>query len=262
MWSTLKRVFGSDEKKETKESYDAKGSEVQRKTFMFERRVSSLGVKPVVARRRSSTIAKECAVANCHNLRDPRYRGYCEAHKDFSHHSPVDAPTHHEYPNSLQALLALPIGIEYFREFLQSEFSEENLSFILDCEKFRQNFPAPVQDKAAFEAEARRIYAQYMAIDAPTEVNLPSLIASSIAAAMRIRRNIPSEEVLTMKLDEETVNSLSGDLFIEAERNVFQLVETDSYRRFNRSVYAFKLTTQLATGPNQVALQAARFDSH
>jgi len=55
-------------------------------------------------------------------------------------------------------------GRRYFREFLRSEYSEENLLFWLACEEMKREDDTRVEDKA------RIIYEDYISIISPTEV--------------------------------------------------------------------------------------------
>lgn len=56
---------------------------------------------------------------------------------------------------------SLPGGLQVFRGFLRSEFSEENLEFWLACEEYRVS---PSKTKAS------SIYGQFINPDAPQEV--------------------------------------------------------------------------------------------
>ena len=56
---------------------------------------------------------------------------------------------------------SLPGGLQVFRGFLRSEFSEENLEFWLACEDYRVS---PSKTKAS------SIYGQFINTDAPQEV--------------------------------------------------------------------------------------------
>ena len=57
-------------------------------------------------------------------------------------------------------------GRRYFREFLRSEFSEENLLFWLACEDLKKE-----NDLQRVEDKARLIYEDYISIISPTEVS-------------------------------------------------------------------------------------------
>lgn len=59
------------------------------------------------------------------------------------------------------SFLCLPGGLQAFRGFLRSEFSEENLKFWLACEDYRAS---PSKTKAS------SIYSQFINTDAPQEV--------------------------------------------------------------------------------------------
>lgn len=56
-------------------------------------------------------------------------------------------------------------GLDAFRAFLKSEFSEENIEFWLACEDFRKTKTA-----AKIGSKAQRIYSEFIQADAPQEV--------------------------------------------------------------------------------------------
>lgn len=58
-----------------------------------------------------------------------------------------------------------PAGRNVFREFLRTEYSEENLLFWLACEDLKKE-----QTKEAIEEKARLIYEDYISILSPKEV--------------------------------------------------------------------------------------------
>lgn len=58
-------------------------------------------------------------------------------------------------------------GRKVFREFLRSEYSEENMLFWLACEELKQE-----QSSEAVEEKARLIYEDYISILSPKEVSL------------------------------------------------------------------------------------------
>ena len=61
--------------------------------------------------------------------------------------------------------VCLAAGRRYFREFLRSEYSEENLLFWLACEEMKK------EDDTRVESKARIIYEDYVSIISPTEVS-------------------------------------------------------------------------------------------
>lgn len=61
-------------------------------------------------------------------------------------------------------MLVFADGLCLFRAFLVSEFSEENISFYLACEDYKETKPS----KQA--AKAGKIYNEFIRADAPQEV--------------------------------------------------------------------------------------------
>lgn len=58
-----------------------------------------------------------------------------------------------------------PAGRNLFRDFLRTEYSEENLLFWLACEDLKNE-----QNKKQIEEKARNIYEDYISILSPKEV--------------------------------------------------------------------------------------------
>ncbi|KAL4218914.1 Regulator of G-protein signaling 3 [Mactra antiquata] len=110
-----------------------------------------------------------------------------------------------QWGTSFEALLRDKNGLEMFKNFLKSEFSEENIEFWISCEEFKS-----VRTNKLV-AEAKRIYSQFIAIKAPKQVNIDS------------------------KTRLDTVTNLENptrDMFKEAQKRVQFLMENDSYKRF------------------------------
>lgn len=103
------------------------------------------------------------------------------------------------------------VGVQAFRWFLRSEFSEENLEFWLACEEYKNSSGSKMAGKA------QSIYNQFINPDAPREVNLDS----------------ETREVLTGLMQEPT-----ADTFDEAQHRIFSLMAKDSFPRFLRSSYS------------------------
>lgn len=66
---------------------------------------------------------------------------------------------------SFDKLMCCPAGRNSFRQFLRTEFSEENMLFWLACDEFRQE-----TNKSVIEVKARVIYEDYISILSPKEV--------------------------------------------------------------------------------------------
>ncbi|XP_075895760.1 regulator of G-protein signaling 5 isoform X2 [Nelusetta ayraudi] len=105
----------------------------------------------------------------------------------------------------LEALLNNKSGLQAFRGFLRSEFSEENLKFWLACEDYRGS---PSKTKAS------SIYGQFINPDALQEVNLDAETREALLKAM---------------------DSVGADRFNEAQQRIYSLMAKDSFPRFLRS---------------------------
>lgn len=129
----------------------------------------------------------------------------------------------------------LSVGLQAFRGFLRSEFSEENLEFWLACEDYR------VSSSNLQKTKASSIYSQFINPDAPLEVggeetNKPSV--NKVAALVFIVRFFS----LQVNLDAETREALLSvmdspcvDTFDEAQQRIYSLMAKDSFPRFLRS---------------------------
>lgn len=108
----------------------------------------------------------------------------------------------------LKEILKDPNGVKYFRAFLQKELSEESLDFYEDVNKYSQ-----IKDESALHAKAKEIWKTYIADSAEKEINIPAPYKK------KIKNDIETE-------------AITPDLFRSCQRNIFQLLESDSFRRF------------------------------
>ncbi|KAI1901403.1 hypothetical protein AGOR_G00034080 [Albula goreensis] len=119
---------------------------------------------------------------------------------------------------SFDKLMKCPAGRCAFREFLRTEFSEENMLFWQACEDLRSE-----SNKTTVEEKARLIYEDYVSILSPKEVSLDS----------RVR------EVINRNMLEPTVHT-----FDDAQLQIYTLMQRDSYPRYiNSSAYKTLLKT-------------------
>ncbi|XP_018616627.1 regulator of G-protein signaling 5 [Scleropages formosus] len=110
----------------------------------------------------------------------------------------------------LETLLSSKVGLEAFRWFLRSEFSEENLEFWLACEDYRSTA------ESQLGAKAHGIYSQFINSQAPQEVNLDSETREAVTNMLRDPR---------------------ADAFNNAQQQIYTLMSKDSFPRFLRSSY-------------------------
>uniref|UniRef100_A0A3Q3K0E9 Regulator of G-protein signaling 20 n=1 Tax=Monopterus albus TaxID=43700 RepID=A0A3Q3K0E9_MONAL len=110
------------------------------------------------------------------------------------------------WAQSFDKLMRNPAGRNVFREFLRTEYSEENMLFWLACEDLKQE-----NNKNAIEEKARSIYEEYISILSPKEVSLDA----------RVR------EVINRKMQDPTPHT-----FEDAQLQIYTLMHRDSYPRF------------------------------
>ncbi|KAG7472335.1 hypothetical protein MATL_G00107770 [Megalops atlanticus] len=116
------------------------------------------------------------------------------------------------WAQSFDKLMKNPAGRNVFREFLRTEYSEENMLFWLACEDLKKEI-----NKSVIEEKARLIYEDYISILSPKEVSLDS----------RVR------EVINKKMQDPTPHT-----FEDAQLQIYTLMHRDSYPRFlNSSIY-------------------------
>ncbi|XP_029779455.1 regulator of G-protein signaling 20 [Suricata suricatta] len=131
-----------------------------------------------------------------------------------------DLPTSEESPSptleevnawaqSFDKVMLTPAGRNAFREFLRTEFSEENMLFWMACEELKKE-----ANKSIIEEKARIIYEDYISILSPKEVSLDS----------RVR------EVINRNMVEPTQH-----IFDDAQLQIYTLMHRDSYPRFMNS---------------------------
>ncbi|XP_056668392.1 regulator of G-protein signaling 3 isoform X3 [Monodelphis domestica] len=123
-----------------------------------------------------------------------------------------------KWGESLEKLLLHKYGLAVFRAFLRTEFSEENLEFWLACEDFKK-----VKSQSKMASKAKKIFAEYIAIQACKEVNLDSY---------------------TREHTKENLQNVTRACFDLAQKRIYGLMEKDSYPRFLRSELYLDLINQ------------------
>ncbi|XP_050971902.1 regulator of G-protein signaling 20 [Labeo rohita] len=119
----------------------------------------------------------------------------------------------HAWGESFERLIKSAQGRVHFRQFLKTEFSEENLMFWLNCEDLKKE-----TNKTMVEQTVKQIYEDYVSVLSPKEVSLDS----------RVR------EVINRNMLEP-----SSCTFDEAQQQIYTLMQRDSYPRYmNSSMYA------------------------
>ncbi|KAM9001615.1 regulator of G-protein signaling 17 isoform 1-T2 [Sarcophilus harrisii] len=116
------------------------------------------------------------------------------------------------WSQNFDKMMKTPAGRNLFREFLRTEYSEENLLFWLACEDLKKE-----QNKKVVEEKARLIYEDYISILSPKEVSLDS----------RVR------EVINRNLLDPNPH-----MYEDAQLQIYTLMHRDSFPRFlNSQIY-------------------------
>ncbi|XP_056289928.1 regulator of G-protein signaling 20 [Pseudoliparis swirei] len=113
---------------------------------------------------------------------------------------------------SFERMMKSAAGRGCFRQFLRTEFSEENMMFWFACEELKKE-----TNKTVVEEKVRQIYEDFISILSPKEVSLDS----------RVR------EVINRNMLEPTSHT-----YDDAQQQIYTLMQRDSYPRFiNSSAY-------------------------
>ncbi|XP_056377893.1 regulator of G-protein signaling 20 isoform X1 [Hyla sarda] len=131
----------------------------------------------------------------------------------------------YSWGQSFDKLMTTPAGRNAFREFLRTEFSEENMLFWMACEDLKKE-----GNKNTIEEKARLIYEDYISILSPKEVSLDS----------RVR------EVINRNMLEPSQHT-----FDDAQLQIYTLMHRDSYPRFMNSVIYKNLLQTLSENTSE-----------
>uniref|UniRef100_A0A1I8H467 RGS domain-containing protein n=1 Tax=Macrostomum lignano TaxID=282301 RepID=A0A1I8H467_9PLAT len=144
--------------------------------------------------------------------------------RHFLSHFSISKDEAKVWGESFEKLMQSPNGRKAFREFLKSEYSEENILFWLACEDLKKEVTPE-----AVEERARVIYEDYISILSPKEVSLDA----------RVR------EIINKNMVEPTAHT-----FDDAQVQIFTLMHRDSYPRFLNSQFYKLLVTDSEGGGN------------
>jgi len=190
------------------------------------------------------------SAAFCVSTLWPLYRSYFAPPNIEASDVPEDLTT-------LQGLLSHKAGIASFKKFLTKEFSVENILFFEEIEEYRKK-KKEGGDEMELIGEAQRIYAKYIIVDSPFQVNLPDNIVKDVESKLKdIFSNnagkIP-ESPTNYSLQRHLSDAISllpnhqdtPTIFDKAQENIFKLMSTDSFPRYFRSDEYTKLCATVA----------------
>ncbi|KAF7223435.1 transcript variant X5 [Nothobranchius furzeri] len=113
------------------------------------------------------------------------------------------------WSESVDKVLSSKAGQIAFREFLKSEYSEENILFWLACEEYKKIKTVP-----EMISSANRIYSEFVQTEAPRQINI----------------DCTTRENITKNISQPTLTS-----FDMAQKLVYSLMARDCYPRFLKS---------------------------
>ncbi|XP_068604138.1 regulator of G-protein signaling 20-like [Brachionichthys hirsutus] len=129
----------------------------------------------------------------------------------------------HSWSTSFERVMKSAIGRGCFRQFLRTEFSEENMMFWLACEELKME-----TNKTVVEEKVRQIYEDFISILSPKEVSLDSHV----------------RDVINRNMLEATSHT-----FEEAQQQIYTLMQRDSYPRYISSTAYTDLLKSLEQPP-------------
>ncbi|KAM9849054.1 regulator of G-protein signaling 1-like isoform 1-T1 [Aulostomus maculatus] len=122
---------------------------------------------------------------------------------------------------SLDHLLLCQTGQLVFKDFLRTEYSEENLLFWLACEDY-----VKITSETDMKVAANRIYTEFVQVDAPRQINI---------------------DCATRKEIRENLSQPGPKCFVRAQRLIYGLMENDCYPRFLKSEIYITLLGKAST---------------
>ncbi|CAJ1061150.1 regulator of G-protein signaling 5-like [Xyrichtys novacula] len=114
-----------------------------------------------------------------------------------------------QWREGLDRVLNNNYGLNAFRGFLQSEFSDENIEFWMACEDFKKT-----KNPVKMSTKAKKIYEDFIQSEGPREVNI---------------------DHFTKDVTLRNLVDLSSVTFDLAQKRIYALMEKDSFGRFLRS---------------------------
>ncbi|XP_054708318.1 regulator of G-protein signaling loco-like [Uloborus diversus] len=151
----------------------------------------------------SGKVSTSSSMLALDHLSDTSHRSSCTSER------PIDVGRVGSWAAGFNVLLEDSVGLHTFSEFLKKEFSQENITFWIACEQYRQ-----LKDQSLMVQMAKEIYSKHLCIGAQEPVNVDSH---------------------ARQLAQEGLDSPTPDLFLPAQKQIFNLMKFDCYQRFLKS---------------------------
>jgi ABC-type branched-subunit amino acid transport system substrate-binding protein len=139
--------------------------------------------------------------------------------------------TDHMFSLQFRDLIRHPVGQAYLMRFMARFHREETLLFIMDVDVYRETLNPRVRALMAQEMAD-----QYIGNDAFTQINISSVMASSIQAVLYARNG--SGDVLKGKDGKQVrskIDSCPATLFDNAQAEAFKMIEQENSEAFQKS---------------------------
>ena len=148
---------------------------------------------------------------------------------------------------SFRELLTDPTGVQHFMKFCESEFSGESLKFFLACQDIKQ---APTSEIPTLANKIYKYLREFYFLKNQKSYFLPTSEFLSSEGGAEVNVNDSIKTRIGKKLTEPTrfekwiclinknwwlcvfVCCRCRDLFIEAEKHIFELMKKNSYSRY------------------------------
>ncbi|KAI8821322.1 uncharacterized protein EV422DRAFT_567064 [Fimicolochytrium jonesii] len=121
------------------------------------------------------------------------------------------------WTTSFADLMRDPLGVQLFHDFVEKEFSQENLEFVLKCQALDS-----ISQRDEYIFEATKIYDEFVKKGAPRELNINSSDRNAIISQFEALEKHPHKD-------------LSHYVFADALKHIMGLMAKDSYVRFCNS---------------------------
>ncbi|PRP73180.1 hypothetical protein PROFUN_03494 [Planoprotostelium fungivorum] len=142
--------------------------------------------------------------------------------------------------DDLSKLINNPVGVHYFKNFLYEELSSENLDFIQEVDRLRKSR----EDVATQTTTIHKIYREYLDAKAPKLLNVSADIIHR--ARIEINSHKGDGHSNSKKSSRNSILPLSSKIFDPAYKEVFNMIDKDSFRRFRRSNQCKRLQRKLS----------------
>ncbi|GMH77366.1 hypothetical protein TrRE_jg3185 [Triparma retinervis] len=153
----------------------------------------------------------------------------------------------------LHSILAMPVSLGHFQDFLDAEHSRENIDFWIECRQFEDSYDAKVDTmENRLEQESRKeiegmetiakLWDLYVKESAEMQVNISSSMRNVLGKAIKaLKRWMAGEDVimdgtLSRKEFEQLLDRVRKRLiFSDAKVEIYKLMVRDSYPRFQKN---------------------------